>query len=538
MIGTKTLAVLGLLVVAIAAAVALAVGSPERLAAFDATTLLFLGAFGVVTGTLIYRFFRLGERSRHYFRWTRESSPWEEDESHFLGDDGGRIAVGKNARGEAVDLPRRANHAVSVLVASVLGLALLDGRVLERLGGIGQGASISSSYCPDEPPPKPPVRDANEPGCELIRRAYALGYAKRLGQCAPKKEQARAAARARPICTRRQRDEPVLHYSYRLLAAFFARHGAPSRAAAKPEPDLRARLVRLDALRRAEQLLLTSAPHASHHVWTNLPDPGDDAFRPRDCATRYAALPHRPAPGAGDARRASQVFEHVLAQLLFEARYDAPAAHCREVHVHWGAPVDACKRLAEAPQAFLASPASEGALDDVRAVLERHRVGGELASMRGAPAPPPVGSVVSFQCYVEGAAGPRTSAPVTLDGARFTADEVRVAPSPPNAALYTDRYRSVAELLVSGFHYGALLSEAALEQAGAGALAPSFAKDAPGAGDWLLTRAFELESVDIYLDPGWLAERPDLLDVYPYELHLKNYVETFRRQYRRERGRL
>lgn len=534
MIGTKTLAVVALLVVAVAVAVGLAVGAPERLAALDATTLLFLGAFGVVAGTLLYRFFRLGERSRHYFRWTREASPWDLHEAHFLGDDGGRIAVGKNERGEAVDLPRRANHAVAVLVASLLGLACLDGRVLERLGGIGQGASISSSYCPDEPPPKPPVRDANEPGCELIRRAYALGYAKRLGQCAPKKEQARAAARARPICTRRQRDEPVLHYSYRLLAGFFARAFAPSRAAAKAEPNLRARLVRLDALRRAERLLLTSAPHAAHHVWTNLPDPGDGAFRPRDCATRYTALPHRPAQGASG----SQVFEHVLAQLLFEARYDTPVAHCREVHVHWGAPVDACKRLAEAPEAFLASPASGGALDDVRAVLERHRVGGELSSLRSTPPPPPVATVVSFQCYVEGAPAPRTSTPLTLDGQRFTADEVRVAPSPPKTAIYTDRYGAVAELLVSGFHYGAFLSEAGLEQAGAGALAPSFAKEAPGAGDWLLTRAFELESVDIYLDPGWLAARPDLLDVYPYERHLKNYVETFRRQYRRARGRL
>ena len=47
------------------------------------------------------------------------------------------------------------------------------------------------------------------------------------------------------------------------------------------------------------------------------------------------------------------------------------AAHCREYHVHWGAPVDACERLAASPEAFLRS---QGALDDVKGVLERYRV--------------------------------------------------------------------------------------------------------------------------------------------------------------------
>jgi hypothetical protein len=42
----------------------------------------------------------------------------------------------------------------------------------------------------------------------------------------------------------------------------------------------------------------------------------------------------------------------------------------------------------------------------------------------------------------------------------------------------------------------------------------------------------------MYLEPGWLADRPDLLEVYPYQRHLSNYVQVFRRQYRRERGRL
>ncbi len=149
---------------------------------------------------------------------------------------------------------------------------------------------------------------------------------------------------------------------------------------------------------------------------------------------------------------------------------------------------------------------------------------------------------MSFHCYFEGDAHERTARPFTLDGHPFAAEELAVPPSAPDAALYVDRYDAVARLLVSGFHYGRFLSEAALDGTAAapvGANDPAAGLDgAFGADDFLLTRLYELESVDIYLDPAWLLKRPDLLDVYPYERHLRNYVQMFRRQYRRQAGRL
>ena len=102
-----------------------------------------------------------------------------------------------------------------------------------------------------------------------------------------------------------------------------------------------------------------------------------------------------------------------------------------------------------------------------------------------------------------------------------------------SASLYSDRYDAVARLLVHGFHYGALLSEAGGEPAAADGLQAAFAGH-----DFLLTRVHSLDSLDIYLDAGFVAGRPDLLEVYPYERHLKNYVQVFRRQYARVRGRL
>jgi hypothetical protein len=78
------------------------------------------------------------------------------------------------------------------------------------------------------------------------------------------------------------------------------------------------------------------------------------------------------------------------------------------------------------------------------------------------------------------------------------------------------------------------MSEATLEQ---GAVETSVEPAFQGK-DFLLTRVYGLANLDIYVGPGWIASRPDLLEVYPYELHLRNYVRVFRRQYRTERGRL
>lgn len=527
-IGTRTVATVTLLALELSAAWTLGVLKPERLAARGAGTLFVVGCFGVVVGTLMFRFWHLGEKSRQAFRYASGSRRLEPGEGHFLGSDRRRITLGEN-RGEALDLPGRAQHAVCVLIALLLALGCLDARAIEHLDRFRQRVGESSSYCPDpEAQPKEATLDPNAPGCELVRRAFALGYASSLGDCAPKKVETRNGA---PICNRRQRDEPVLHYAWRLWDGFFGRlqKSAGQGWLDRLGSDFRARASHLSALRGAEKQVLASAAHASHHIWTNLPDPGNDAFRERTCADRYRLMAHRPTPAPGP-KRASQVFEHVVGQLLFEGRYEPPAGYCREYHVHFGAPPDACDRLAKSPEAFLSG---ESVLGEIRTVLERQRIGQELAAL-GTPRPALEPSAfVSFQCYIEGPAGGRRSTGFTLDGHRFTAEELRVAPSPAEASLFVDRYDAVAGLLARGFHYGNLLSEAGLAEGSSDGVEASFA-----GSDYLLTRLYELDGVDLYLDPGWLQRRPDLLEVYPYQRHLKNFVQTFRRQYRRERGRL
>jgi hypothetical protein len=492
---------------------------------------LFLsGCFAIVVGTLMFRFWRLGERSFHAFRFTREAERWEEEEEiAVVRKHGSGIAVAGESG--AFELSPWAMHIACVAIALLLAFLCMDQRTIELLRRFERNVTAAtSSYCPEREVLKP-SEDPNAPGCALIRRAYALGYAASLGDCEPK---IIAQKRGVSICTLRQRDEPLMHYAWRLFDRFLVSAGAhaSSAYADKLSREFDERIGRLDALESAELQILTTAPHASHHIFTNLPEPPHPAFGAETCADRYRWLSHRPGHGGQDEGTASRIFEHIFAQLLFESRYAPASGYCREYHVHWGSPNDVCKRLTADPEAVLDAL---GALPSIRAALERYRLGKKLEAIAVRQVPLEPSAFLSFDCYVEDDASPpeRSSTPFSLDGVTLSAEQMRTKPAREGSRLYTDRYDAVAKLLVRGFHYGALLSEAGLERGDASGLERSLEQN-----DFLLTRLYGLESFDIYLEPGFLADRPDLLDVYPYQLHLRNYVATFRRQYELEKGRL
>src|SRR5207248_738055 len=147
-----------------------------------------------------------------------------------------------------------------------------------------------SQYCVPHaaeatPAPEAPAPAVDQAGCALVKRAFQLGYAKSLGTCAPKeaKPVVTIAAGKDEVCTRRQLDEPYLHYFFRKVAgATGAATSANPIASAEHRIDyVRAHVDHLDGLLADVTHAITGSPHAAHHLWIDLPDPHPGKWQQR-----------------------------------------------------------------------------------------------------------------------------------------------------------------------------------------------------------------------------------------------------------------
>lgn len=485
-------------------------------------------------------------------------------------------------RGEvlpALELPGWALRGLLALTFVTIGISTVGNHGVERLRTLGAGspptgrckdpAAPAATPEPDEAeaPAPPPVDQA---GCALVRRAFALGYSKSLGTCAPRaavapKATAAAAAPEPPVpCERRHVDEPFLHFAWRRWAELADRIASVRPVADTSElaQEVGAKLAWVDALTATSAHALGATPHASHHLWISLPAPRDEGIswlqQPahRRCEERYVHLPlwRRWQPG-----QESALVEHALGQLLFAARFGTTTA-CSNYRLHWGAPPDACDRLIREPESFLRE---QGAWREVAGVLDRRRRGLELRALAAElgrplpPEPPPASAVVSLQCVVvEASRAPAVGGQaVMVAGQRVGVRHLVL----PTIRLTQDGPIEVvarlAELLAGAQPQGA--SPERLATAGAapgpapspsaspGATADEASPAAPaqdpalldGAG-FPLARLEVLESADPFSGARWPLLREDLAEIYPTQRVLLPFIEGFRRRYLAQRGRL
>ncbi|HTJ46170.1 MAG TPA: hypothetical protein VL463_28895 [Kofleriaceae bacterium] len=374
-----------------------------------------------------------------------------------------------------------------------------------------------------------PAPVVDQAGCALVKRAYQLGYTKSLGSCAPKEAAPVVTAVAQPqeVCTRRQLDEPWLHYGYRKASGAFGALGdvAPGDAIDHRVTDVRAHLDHLESLLANVASSIGGSPHAAHHLWIALPDPHGHPWTERftgepRCSTVFASLPLWPR----DLDR-SQLVEHVIGQLLFATRFGTTAS-CNDLVIHWDAPADACARLEHDPVAFLGE---QHALASVRAVLARRRRAIELRGLtaelgrRVPPEPPPAQAIVSLSCFVAGEAKAAHGSMVSIDGDAIGVREVGVKDIRTAGAGPIDVYVAMASLLAG------ISARPALAQA----------EDVdPNADDFLLTRLDPLVDADPFAGARWPLERDELIEIVPIERHLHAFIDDFRRRYLAQRGRL
>lgn len=534
-IGAKSLAALGVATAAAGIAGARGLLSASYLTRLSGPSCFFVGLFAAVAAALVARGWRPDRPSRAAVTMR-----------------GGRPVIEQAPAPR--ELPAVLQRALLSLVFACIGLGAFTNQASARLTALPDtlGTPSKSEYCIDEEPEKAakPAAPAVEPevqGCALIKRAYKLGYAKSLGACAPKNVEAAAAPeekKASAPCELRQLDEPFLHYTWRLLAQRGDQLSgvAPVDYVSDGVSDFRTKLDYADSLVSAQAQAVEATPHASHHLFTNLPAPRaqswiESLLHPDDCAARWAALPIWPQVSGDHAP--SRLVEDVFGQLLFGHDFGPTPGNCTEQIIHWNMPADACARLAKDPTGFLAA---HGALEPVEEVLARRQSKLAIRRMQSAldrPAlgnpPPPADHVVSLQCFVVDPAGDGqvTSTDVVIDGETIPVRTLRAPEPVPSGAGPLDVYQHLAALLAGGGYSGPT-GETAIETIG---------HEPPQPGSlshesFRLARIDELVAADPFLGIRWPLDRPDVVQVYPFRAHLAEFVDSFRSRYYAQRGRL
>lgn len=501
----------------------------------DTATLFWAGLIAAIAGTFVHRI-SIGERpSAHYYRFAA-GGELRSEETHLLGSERIRMVVG---RGTARDLPVWVHRSVYVGATFAVIVATFDTRSIALLTGFPEEiASAGSQLCPDPDAP-PPKKTQDKVGCALVRRAHALGYSEDLGDCEDTEEA------IVEVCTLRHRDEPLLHYAWRRLKEFGGRiDETPSAEQVESAPaTFEKRLDYVQPLYEEKRDVVSASPRSSHHIFTNLPNPGgwlgvtEARFSGSGaCIERYRRLPHRPPRDGDSATLPSRVFEHIFGQLLFETRYHDPVGYCPEYTIHWDSSPEVCNELIQNPSIYLGQ---RGALAQVEQVLDRHERTLELAELRQQPdfVAPDLKSIVSFQCYIE-ETDRLVEAYEYLEAqirrTRFPVTELRVPAVGGDKWIPAERYAYVASFMAPDFYYSQLYSQAPPAASRAEARSERFLNRREG----YLSRLDQLTGIDVFLGESFLLERPDLLDVYPYHVHLENYVGLFRNVHREKRKRL
>ena len=536
----------------------------------------FFGLFSIIMGIGFYSFWRLGEKSVYTLHFTKTKFVPEGVNiiftyKYFSFAISSRIKIKENI----VEFSSITRVVLCVAIFLNFSLITFDNGEFDKLKRFpSEILQEKSDFCPTE---EDSINAPPKAGCELIVRAYKLGYAKDLGVCEPKKIDPEKLE----VCQKRRVEEPYLHYTYRLLHTsvedkvdFFKNDRAK-----KIEDKFRLQLKELEVLKDYQRYAISAAPRASHHIWTNLPHPESKFiekyrtfFKPSFCIEQYQNQTNTVKLKQNDKRKDSKLLDHAYGQLLFNPKSKDTVAFCKEYKIHWNSEADTCERLAKNPKTVLQET---NVLAEVELVLKRHDIADAILSLdekikkiesssiiaensksnssgkvkkstKNTKSKIVKGKIakdkqqirrkdetVSFQCFMQAKKSGNKKSNVKLNDTKFL---VRTRYFQKNESdSQVSMYKEFSKALENRFHYSKLTSRSDINiEIGNGPIDKSSFDDP----SYLFTRLERLKNVDIFLDNKWILERDDLLDVYPYHVHLKNYVESFRSEYSKSHGRL
>jgi len=549
----------------------------------------FIGLFSIVFGIGVYHFWKLGDRSVYYLHIIQDVD-FPRDAIAIFTYRGVTFGIGNRVNVGAIEFSPIMQKIICVIIFFNIALVTFDNSGFDKLKTVpAQFEASESEFCPEN---DEDIDSASVPeGCELIIRAHKLGYAKDLGICEPKK----IDPEKMQVCQKRRLDEPYLHYMSRLFLSSVEKQKEffKNNEIKKVQDKFELQVNNLETLSDYQSYAISAAPRASHHIWTDLPYPQHyivqkyrEYLDPNYCIEQFQKQTNTIRLAEDDTRKNSKLMEHVYGHLLFNPKSPLTVGFCKEYKIHWNADPDVCERLAQAPVNVLEE---EGVLSEVELVLRRHNVANAILSLdesireiendgekdneknkeysarvsedkesqsrklqnkqlkvdvksKIAKSKQQIrkkNELVSFQCFM------RANAPnqqnktgkFKLKDTNFTV-ATRYFPVVENyGESQISMYNELSKVLEDSFHYSQLTSRSDVEIEGVSNDATTKEKylEQP---TYLFSRLDILKNVDIFLGNSWVLEREDLLDVYPYHVHLQNYVNTFRTKYQERHGRL
>jgi hypothetical protein len=171
----------------------------------------FIGFFSILFGVGFYSFWSLGEKSIYTIHFAKTRFLPKGVDVIFEHKDFS-FGVSSQIKTRSAELSSLTREVFCVGIFLSMALATLDNGGFEKLVQFpAELLESKTGYCPtkdesiEEAPPKE--------GCELIIRAYKLGYAKDLGICEPEE----IDPEKMEICEKRREGEPYFYYMSRLL---------------------------------------------------------------------------------------------------------------------------------------------------------------------------------------------------------------------------------------------------------------------------------------------------------------------------------
>ncbi len=547
-IGLKSLILIGVLLSCLVLAGSEGVFDIRRVLALQLGVLWMIGLLASIMGLAISYFLRSHRESSHHLGFGPYDTRPPASQLLF---EARAYALWMGPRDETPAWEfNRPVYVFTISFALLLaGFSMLENRSLMLLKHFHHNMSKDyGQVCPEEGAAQEEAELKPKPekyGCDLVKKAFALGYTKDLGDCADDPKE-----KTDEICTHRQWDEPSSHYSYRLIEKFaLGLWDSISGLHQSLSPESIAKSTKkLPELSKHHAEGFKGEARSSIHVFTDLREPGGTkeqlrrSLHPNHCQDELRELRFSLAEKGRD--RSSQL-EDAIAHLLFNPAVAKGAEYCRLYTIHWAAAPSTCEDIVAFGPRVLASL---GVNEPVTAVLERQRLekqfpppepkkkaadgkaeAEEVASAPPAP-PTPERARISFHCLMTREITPSRSE-VKLDGQTFavssellpSVDAQGLMPSQPLMA-------AVARAFIPGFSYTNLDRKLPFTMS-----EERFQTEIAKSGDHLRLAKFELLKMsDILAGDQWVASYPEYMEVYPWQTHLSNFVQKFRRAMKRE----